>query len=340
MKKDVEQKKQQQLLNILETMPDYVTSFVDYCLGTLNRSYNTVIIYSYEIMTFFTFLIENNPKLHTYADITVSVLDQLTPHDLQEYMSYLRMYKSNGKIVQNNAESRARKLSCLRTFFQYLFLYDRLSTNIAKLVELPRIHKKKKKPLENEDTIQLLENVSNAEGPESAKYYLERTKYRDTAILMILAYTGMRVSELCNLDLDDINRKTLSLMVTRKGGSEDEVFINEDVLEAIDRYIEYERFPYDDVNALFLSSRGKSNTRLSVRSIERIVTKYGKTIQEKVTPHTLRRTFGTELYTETGDLYLTAEALGQKNIQTTKDHYATMREERKNLIRNVSYTKE
>lgn len=338
MRKEIEYKKQQQLNRLLEELPEYVRAYTDYCLGTLNRSYNTVVVYTYDIRLFFRFLIQKNPLVSNYSDITMDVLNQLNPLDMQEYMSYLRLYEEDGEMVHNEAMSRARKLSSLRSFFQYLFVYKDLKTNVAKLIDTPRINHKKKQQLTDEKAINLLENTKATVGKETAQKYLERTKYRDIAIITTLIYTGMRVSELCNLDLDDIHRDTLTILVTRKGGKQDEVMMNNEVRKAIDQYIDFERNSYDDANrALFLSSRRAAGNRLTTRAVELIIKKYGDTIGEHVTPHTLRRTFGTKLYNQTGDPYLTATALGHENIQTTVEYYASIEEKRKDLIRNVNY---
>lgn len=338
MRKETEYKKQQQLNNLLIELPDYVRTYTDYCLGTLNRSYNTIISYVYDIRIFFRFLINRNPFVSDYSDVTIDVLNRLSPLDMQEYMSYLRLYRGEKEMVQNEAASRARRLCCLRSFFQYLFVYNNLSSNVAKLVDTPKINRKKKSQLTDEKAVKLLDNVRECVGKETAMEYLMKTTLRDTAIITTLIYTGMRVSELCNLNLEDIRRDTNTILVTRKGGGQDEVIMNEIVQKAIDQYIDFERKCYDDSNqALFLSSRHATGNRLTTRSVELIIRKYGETIGERVTPHTLRRTFGTKLYNQTGDPYLTATALGHKNIQTTVEYYASMSEKRKELIRNVSY---
>jgi len=242
------------------------------------------------------------------------------------------------ETVHNEAKARAQKLSCMRAFFQYLVTFKGLSMNVAKLIDRPKAELEKKRPLTSDETVELLNNVKACVGKPESLFYLENTKYRNIAIITTLAYTGIRVSELCNLNIDDINRNTMTIHVTRKGGKEEDVLINDVVRKAIDRYIDFERQPYDDANrALFLSSRHATGDRLSVRSVERMIKAYGDTIGEHVTPHTLRRTFGTKLYNQTGDLYLTATALGHKNIQTTKDFYTTMSEERKQLIRGIKY---
>lgn len=338
MKEDVKYKKLQQLNRLKVDLPDYVKDYFDYCDGTLGRSYNTMISYAYNIRNFFQFLIDRNSLISEYSDITIDMLNQINALDMQKYMSYLRLHMTEYETVHNEAKARAQKLSCMRAFFQYLVTFKGLSMNVAKLIDRPKAELEKKRPLTSDETVELLNNVKACVGKPESLFYLENTKYRNIAIITTLAYTGIRVSELCNLNIDDINRNTMTIHVTRKGGKEEDVLINDVVRKAIDRYIDFERQPYDDANrALFLSSRHATGDRLSVRSVERMIKAYGDTIGEHVTPHTLRRTFGTKLYNQTGDLYLTATALGHKNIQTTKDFYTTMSEERKQLIRCIKY---
>ena len=338
MKEDVKYKKLQQLNRLKVDLPDYVKDYFDYCDGTLGRSYNTMISYAYNIRNFFQFLIDRNSLISEYSDITIDMLNQINALDMQKYMSYLRLHMTEYETVHNEAKARAQKLSCMRAFFQYLVTFKGLSMNVAKLIDRPKAELEKKRPLTSDETVELLNNVKACVGKPESLFYLENTKYRNIAIITTLAYTGIRVSELCNLNIDDINRNTMTIHVTRKGGKEEDVLINDVVRKAIDRYIDFERQPYDDANrALFLSSRHATGDRLSVRSVERMIKAYGDTIGEHVTPHTLRRTFGTKLYNQTGDLYLTATALGHKNIQTTKDFYTTMSEERKQLIRGIKY---
>lgn len=338
MKEDVKYKKLQQLNRLKVDLPDYVKDYLDYCDGTLGRSYNTMISYAYNIRNFFQFLIDRNSLISEYSDITIDMLNQINALDMQKYMSYLRLHMTEYETVHNEAKARAQKLSCMRAFFQYLVTFKGLSMNVAKLIDRPKAELEKKRPLTSDETVELLNNVKACVGKPESLFYLENTKYRNIAIITTLAYTGIRVSELCNLNIDDINRNTMTIHVMRKGGKEEDVLINDVVRKAIDRYIDFERQPYDDANrALFLSSRHATGDRLSVRSVERMIKAYGDTIGEHVTPHTLRRTFGTKLYNQTGDLYLTATALGHKNIQTTKDFYTTMSEERKQLIRGIKY---
>ncbi len=155
--------------------------------------------------------------------------------------------------------------------------------------------------------------------------------------------TGIRVSECAGLDLTDINFKDNKIEIVRKGGGKDYLYLNEDIRNTLIDYLEHERDALlngVEDPALFISLKQR---RLSVRSIQHMVEKYGKNtgLSEKLTPHKLRRTYGTTLYNNTGDIYMVADVLGHKDINTTVKHYAAIDEEHKRKAAQISlYSKD
>ena len=327
---------------ILLGFPAYALNYFDYLSGTLNRSEKTIKSYALDIRTFFDYLITMSPIIHEYKDISLEYLNNITVKDIQEYMSYLRSgTRYDNKELNEDAAARARKLSALRSFMQYLYNDGDLKMNVARLIDGPKVHHHKKERLSNNQVFDILNRVKNIPmNPETnQKNYLLRSIKRDYAILMLFVHSGIRVSELVNLDLEDIDYENLYIIVTRKGGNKDIVYINEEVMNALVDYIDNERRHLDEEHALFLSSRTKNPGRLSVSAVERLVKKYGKGISiQTVTPHTMRRTFGTVLYNMTGDINLTAAALGHKDVNTTAKHYIEINEENKKQVRSVSFT--
>ena len=166
--------------------------------------------------------------------------------------------------------------------------------------------------------------------PHQRKYY-EKTKYRDLAIITLLLGTGVRVSECVGLDLEDVDFRNNGIRVVRKGGNEMIVYFGPEVEKALKDYMEI-RSGITPVagheHALFYSSQKK---RINVKTVENLVKKYASrvTTAKKITPHKLRSTYGTALYEETGDIYLVADVLGHKDVNTTKKHYAAMNESRR-----------
>jgi site-specific recombinase XerD len=158
------------------------------------------------------------------------------------------------------------------------------------------------------------------------------------ALLTLLLGTGIRVSECVGLNLEDIDNKNRTLRVIRKGGNEALVYYGEEVAQALEAYIKGPRAGLQPARgheqALFISM---NLTRITTRSVERLVKKYAQLVTslKKITPHKLRSTFGTALYHETGDIYLVADALGHKDVNTTKKHYAAIDEGKRRMAANV-----
>ena len=165
--------------------------------------------------------------------------------------------------------------------------------------------------------------------------YYQKTKNRDLAILTLLLGTGIRVSECVGLNLTDVDFKNNGITVTRKGGSQMVVYFGDEVADALENYIEADRKVITPLSgheeALFLSTQRK---RMGVQAIENMVKKYARQVtpNKKITPHKLRSTYGTSLYKETGDIYLVADVLGHKDVNTTKKHYAAIDEDRRRMV--------
>ncbi len=303
-------------------------------------SSRTRIAYAYDLKIFFDFLQKENPiiaKLNR-KDITLSHLDQIQVTDLEEYMEYLK-YRFNDKNqeVVNKERGIMRKISSLKSFYNYYYRRELIKNNPAALVSLPKLHEKEIIRLDIDEVAMLLDEVEKGESlTEKQKQYHERTKVRDLALLTLLLGTGIRVSECVGLDIDDIDLKNGGILVHRKGGKEVTVYFGVEVEDALLDYLEDRQrmIPADGhENALFLSLQMK---RMSVRSVENLVKKYAKIVTplKKITPHKLRSTYGTSLYQETGDIYLVADVLGHSDVNTTKKHYAALDDARRRSARD------
>ncbi len=321
------------LREVLKTLPAFSKDYFRAMEPT--TSTKTRISYAYDIRIFFRFLKEMNPSLKT-VDITqfpVSVLDQIKSVDLEEYQEYLKVYESSDKQITNGEKGLKRKMSALRSFYAYYYKRQLISTNPTMLVDMPKLHEKTIVRLEPNETASLLDYIEHC-GDEltgQQKMYYEKTKYRDLAIVTLLLGTGIRVSECVGLDIQDVDFENNGIKVIRKGGNEMIIYFGEEVEKALKDYL-----PHRDAiaplpgheNALFYSTQRR---RIGVQAVENMVKKYAKavTTTKKITPHKLRSTYGTTLYQETGDIYLVAEVLGHKDVNTTRKHYAAMDEERR-----------
>lgn len=294
----------------------------------------TRIAYAYDLSVFFHFLKESNPmyKNMPITDIPLEALDQIKPVDLEEYLEYLGYYIRDGKEHINDENGKKRKLIALRSFYNYYYKKQMIETNPASFVNVPKMHQKEIIRLEIDEVARLLDEVESGSNltPSQLKYH-NKTKVRDLAIMTLLLGTGIRVSECVGLDIKDVDFKNNGIKITRKGGNEVIIYFGPEVEEALRDYlVEREQILADEgsANALFLSMQKK---RISVKSVENLVKKYSKlvTTMKKITPHKLRSTYGTSLYQETGDIYLVADVLGHKDVNTTKKHYAAIEDSRR-----------
>ncbi len=303
-------------------------------------SSRTRIAYAYDLHIFFNFLRKENPTLKKLElrDITLAQLDQLSVTDFEEYMEYLK-YRFNDKNqeIMNRERGIMRKISSLKSFYNYFYRTERIKNNPAALVQLPKLHDKEIIRLDVDEVALLLDEVEQGEKlTDKQKAYHNKTKIRDLALMTLLLGTGIRVSECVGLNLDDIDLKNGGIRIYRKGGKEVTVYFGTEVENALLDYLDERSRILPEPGheeALFLSLQRK---RIAVRSVENLVKKYARTVAplKPITPHKLRSTYGTSLYRETGDIYLVADVLGHSDVNTTKRHYAALEDERRRSARN------
>lgn len=270
--------------------------------------------------------------------ITTQDLDTLMTKDIERYLSFLSGYEKNGEIRTNSDTAKARKLSAVRAFFKYLYANDLLSSNVASLVKTPKIRSKEIVRLETDEVAKI---INLAENPDlltkQQQGFNKHTKKRDVAMLSLMLGTGIRVSECVGINNEDVDFKNNAFTITRKGGSRVVLYFSDEIKNALLAYLEEkENNPEIDPNenALFLSLQNK---RITVRAVENMVKKYAKIISplKKISPHKLRSTYGTNLYRETKDIYIVADVLGHKDVNTTKKHYAAISEDIRRDVANV-----
>ena len=321
------------LRQVLSTLPAFCKDYFRAIDSTTTTK--TRISYAYDIRIFFQFLIDENPAFKNYAmtDFSVAVLDQIKAVDLEEYMEYLKVYQNGDKTETNGERGLKRKISALRSFYAYYYKREMIHTNPTVLIDVPKIHDKSIIRLDTDEVALLLDYIEHCGDSLTGqkRVYYEKTKERDLAIVTLLLGTGIRVSECVGLDIEDVDFKNNGIKVTRKGGNEMVVYFGEEVEKALKHYLEIREgiTPLaGHEHALFYSAQRK---RMGVQAVENMVKKYSRqiTTTKKITPHKLRSTYGTALYQETGDIYLVADVLGHKDVNTTKKHYAALDDARR-----------
>lgn len=318
---------------LLDFLPPFCQ---DYFLGIETRtSCQTRLKYAYDLRIFFDFLSKKKYRKKEVTDLTLEDLEGVTNNDIELFLSYLSHYRFNDKELSCDERAKARKLSAVRAMFKYFFNKGLIEVDNSAKVQTPKQHEKEIIRLEAEEVSRLLRRCGIGKRlSRHASGYHNKTKIRDTAILTLFLGTGIRISELVGLDNDSFDFSNNSFIVTRKGGNKAILYFSDEVRYALQEYIAEksndEKIPESET-AFFLSMQYK---RINVRSVEILVKKYSRMVTplKKITPHKLRSTYGTRLYNETGDIYIVADVLGHKDVNTTKKHYAAITEDNRKKV--------
>lgn len=302
-------------IDIIEnsSLPPCLNDFLTYLSTIKGKSQNTVDAYKVDIIMFFRFLkyykglckVDIEFEEIDISDIDNKFLRSIRLSDLYAFVSFTEKYRKNGTYA------RARKVATLKSFFKYLNGKAKiLDENPAQELESPKISKRHPIYLTLNESKTLLTSLD-----ESNKNYK-----RDFCILTLFLNCGLRVSELCSINIDKIKEDTLTII--GKGNKERTVYLNRACLKAIADYIPMrntEKVPIEDKNALFLTNK---NTRISVRAIELLVKRHVKHSgieKDNCTPHKLRHTAATLMYKHGNvDIRSLQMILGHENISTTQ----------------------
>jgi len=334
-REQLDQKRLETAREMLHTLPRSCADFIRSLQSTTSTL--TRLAYTIDLHTFFDFALKEltNFSVQNATEITDEQISTLKPRDIEMYAEYLTLYyKQNGddennqRLLKNQIYGVMRKLSSLRSYFNYLFRTQRIPSNIVTLVPLPKRHEKPILLLERHEMHQLLEAIEKGHQltPQQAAFH-KITQTRDLAIVMLFLGTGIRVSECVGINMEDIDFRVNALLVTRKGGNQVILYFPREVAEALKDYLQ-RREAITPVagheHAFFLSLQRK---RMTQRAVEKMVKKYAMLVvplKKRISPHKLRSTYATNLYEETKDIYLVAETLGHSDVNTTRKHYASM----------------
>lgn len=274
-------------------MEQDLASYMNYLSAEKNASQYTLRNYRREIGEFLDFL-KTKQVVHW---------DKVDKDVVRDYLAWLN--------DENYAKaSIARRLSELRSFCRYLIRERVLISNPFDTIAAPKLPKRIPRYLSSEEVKSLL-TAPDPTDPQGM---------RDRAILELLYAAGMRVSELVNLNLADVDSTYAQIRVLGKGNKERQVLIGKPALRAVTGYVREGRpklIGKKTTNALFLNRFG---TRLTVRSVQMILEKYAMKagIKGEVTPHVLRHTFATHLLDGGADLRAVQELLGHESLSTTQ----------------------
>ncbi len=330
----VQQRDAKNILKLRKMRNNLPTFCSEFFIGIENNtSVLTRIAYAQDLTVFFTFLTAELPEFlgKDIRLLTLSDLDKITAEHIELFLDYLNLYYVDGKKFINNDKAKARKLATIRSLLKYFYKKDKISQNVAQKVDMPKIYAKNIIRLEQNEVHKLLDIADKGDSTltRQQKDFHKHTRVRDLAILMLFLGTGIRISELVGININDINFDNNSFVITRKGGNQYILYFSDEVANAL---LDYKRLRMqikpqkeEDSDAFFLSLQNK---RITTRAVQNLVKKYSRIASplKKISPHKLRSTYGTNLYQQTHDIYIVADVLGHKDVNTTKKHYAAISE--------------
>ena len=338
------------------TMPWYV---LDYYQSKLSVPYSFTTLYEYlkEYRRFFEWILESGiSNVNQIADIDLSTLEYLSKKDMESFVLYLRERPSLNTYSTNQGVSQTtinRTLSALSSLFKYLteevedengdpYFYrnvmKKISTKKKKETLAARAENIKGKLFLGAETMAFIEYIDKEYQNKLSHRALssfQKNKERDLAIIALLLASGVRLSEAVNLDLKDLHLNMMVIEVTRKGGKRDSVNIAAFAKPYLEEYLKIRAPRYKaekQDQALFLTEyRGVPN-RIDASSIEKLVAKYSQDFKVRVTPHKLRHTLATRLYSATKSQVLVSYQLGHASTQVTDLYTHIVNDEQKNAL--------
>ncbi len=260
-----------------------VGKFIEYLSKELNYSDNTVISYEEDINNYLEYLKKQN--------INYKKIDNIA---IRNYLKYLDDLNLKNSTI-------ARRISALRTFYNYLLNKGLVDTNLFNSIRNPKIEKKLPNYLSYEELARILDNIDIS----------TFIGLRNRLMVEMFYATGCRVSEITNIKVNDIDKSNNSIRIMGKGSKERIVYFGEYARDYLDRYL-----PLIDCVYLFTN---EAKEKLSVHDVEYIIKDLVKNLALKthVTPHTLRHTFATHLLNNGADIKTVQELLGHSSLNTT-----------------------
>ena len=300
----------------LEKLPDILTLFYNW-LDARDRTFNTMERYIDHVIEFMDFYTKGKKDKEFYKKVKDS--------DVEKYMIHIRRKEIDGKTVEMGDSIRAAKWSSLNTFFTFLTTKKYIESNPVTLTERPKNKTKNAVTyMTNEEIKSVFERIE--------KESTAKLKNRDICIVALGLGTGLRVSAIVNIDVDDIDFQTNIIKVIEKGRKTREIKFSNNLRNLIlvwlkDRELYFNGDP--KTGPLFISRR---KGRISVDSVQEVVSKYTNHLPKHITPHKLRSSAAMNLYSSGVGILTIASILGHENVTTTQRYTSAYDEEKENAV--------
>ncbi|EZH67408.1 integrase [Bacillaceae bacterium JMAK1] len=358
MENHAKQQLYNKLQSLLKELPWFVEEYINHKKRKLSAA--SLLNYVHDYKIFFNWLVTENYYSGELKDLPLELLESLTVQEAEQFLSFLQYQLHNKEVTVN------RKLSSLKSLFNYL-------QNIAETRDLqPYLKRNVMAKLEFNDIKESMETTANKmegkillgdeyelfrqfiaydygnlhEGNKKLVNFHLRNRERDTALISLILGSGLRLSEVVNLNVDDIDHSKYTARVIRKGNKEQYVYFSKQAMDDLDEYllIRSKRYQVEKTNkALFIAaSMGPKGTprRLTARAIEKLVEKYANAFgKPSVSVHKLRHSFATRYHNEINDVPKLRRQLGHSSIQTTMIYTHINNDDLKNAVDKMDLPK-
>lgn len=341
MNKDKKQRYYERVEDKVKELPWYVREYIDKRRRKLSPA--SLLNYCHDYMIFFDWIVAEGYFAGKREDVPLEFLEGLTVQHVEDFLSFLEFKLDNSPLTIN------RKISALKSLFHYLQniaetseLKPYIQRNVMAKMELNAVKEDQEtianrmegKMLRGDEYEQFRQfvahdyGIANKENKKLYNFHM-KNRERDTAIVSLILGSGLRLSEVVGIDVEDIDWRKNTVRVTRKGNKEQYVYFSEQAMLDLKDYIAIREKRYHtdkNLKALFVASpigRKGTSRRLTERSIEKIVEKYAKAFgKPSLSVHKLRHSFATRYHIENNDVPKLRRQLGHSSIQTTRfTHY-------------------
>lgn len=301
-----------------EILQDYTSS------GFINKSYTTKNVYVGYVIDFLNYL-EVNHIINTFD---VGQYNLITMRTIDNYAQTLK--NSKNKTGRNKEGIQASRLYAIFHFFKFLYSRGIVTTNPCVGISVPKVREEIEVISLTGDEVRLIkENIEKGVGTKKAIDSQKKWRNRDLALLQLGLTTGLRVTAMSEINLEDIDFENKVIRVTDKGNVTKNSYIGDQTIEVLRAWIKDRKkiLGNQEMDALFVSNQKK---RISTKAIGYVLNKYTQNIDKHITPHKLRSSCATNLYAANGgDIYEVGEVLGHKNLSNTKRYTKISEEKRK-----------
>lgn len=296
----------------LKKYPSYISDFYD---SLTESTYTTKEAYVNNVLIFLNYATDRFGYDLEFED----ELSNIKPSNVRAYIN---------SISNLSGGTKASRMYAIKKFFDFLKNDGYIDETPFVNIQMPKDKKEHTITFLTEEEIKKVQyNIMNGVGSDFAKAQQKQWRSRDYAIVMMALSLGLRNSSLTEIDIDDIDLVNNTLKIVEKGNETRTIFFSKKLNCILTDWLQDRKkiVGYMDVKALFISSQKK---RIAQRTVAAMIQKYTYNIDKHITPHKLRSTCATNVYNATGDIYLTADVLGHRNISNTR-RYAQISEERK-----------